>query len=387
MRKQIRRKRTNAERKLRYKKFSQTKNSAKDSQKPLRFENISKVSPKSIEFESTIPLNEVDKTLPGLGDTVARVNFIQLLNDNVDDIKVYRNLLTLIDVNEADENGVTLLMRVAYNRDFPKLIKLLISKGADINAIDKNGNTALIVAAISHNVENANMLLKYNADINIKNNEGKDYNFYKLTIFDTDAALLSKMEKMARAVSYVYLVRCYNAYINDRPLKFDEKDFKKEYQALGLNPDKIPVNIIDRAKSCNKQELEKLVSATLSLVLDLFPTLVKKETVSHFFNYFKYIGEKMHYDLAQTVLVQYLLLHDLPISLDLPQEQIDRILKRCTEFPVKNLEHCIPNIMRQLQNEVKNQDRTEFLKKRLEDLIAGKDCYHKHYFLDFNFMV
>ncbi len=50
------------------------------------------------------------------------------------------------DVNAKDEDGITALMQAAFytNAD---IVKALIAAGADVNARDKNGKTALMLAA------------------------------------------------------------------------------------------------------------------------------------------------------------------------------------------------------------------------------------------------
>ncbi|WP_339045351.1 ankyrin repeat domain-containing protein [Candidatus Mesenet endosymbiont of Agriotes lineatus] len=51
-------------------------------------------------------------------------------------------------------------------------VKLLISKGADVNAKDKNGHTPLYVAIYKNNVDIAKLLISNGADINAKDNSG-----------------------------------------------------------------------------------------------------------------------------------------------------------------------------------------------------------------------
>ena len=51
---------------------------------------------------------------------------------------------------------------------------LLLKYGADVNAKDQNGNTALLVAAEHANVETITSLLKAGADVYAKDKEGHD---------------------------------------------------------------------------------------------------------------------------------------------------------------------------------------------------------------------
>lgn len=57
-----------------------------------------------------------------------------------------------------------------------RLIKLLVSNGADINAQDNKGNTLLMYAIALRNEPLINDILKLNPDVNIKNKEGKTAN-------------------------------------------------------------------------------------------------------------------------------------------------------------------------------------------------------------------
>ena len=56
-----------------------------------------------------------------------------------------------------------------HNGNFEEAIKLLIEKGADLNAIDKYGYTALIWACRNNNIEIVKLLIEKGADINAKN--------------------------------------------------------------------------------------------------------------------------------------------------------------------------------------------------------------------------
>ena len=55
---------------------------------------------------------------------------------------------------------------------YTKLAGILVLNGADINARDNNGDTALIVAASFRKAEMVKLLLDYKANVNIKNQDG-----------------------------------------------------------------------------------------------------------------------------------------------------------------------------------------------------------------------
>ena len=53
--------------------------------------------------------------------------------------------------------------------NYAKIIRMMIENGAQVNAGNKTGNTALHQAAAAGNDEAIKLLLKYGADIYIKN--------------------------------------------------------------------------------------------------------------------------------------------------------------------------------------------------------------------------
>ena len=72
------------------------------------------------------------------------------------------------DINAGDsEHGVLPLSRAAA-RNSVDVAKVLISKGADVNAKDKHDHTPLYFAAKIDSVEVANLLISKGADINAK---------------------------------------------------------------------------------------------------------------------------------------------------------------------------------------------------------------------------
>ena len=73
-----------------------------------------------------------------------------------------------VDVNHADNNGMTALM-LYTNKDSAKL---LIQAGADVNMADRAGNTVLHHVLKNCNTANARYLIKKGADYNRQNNRG-----------------------------------------------------------------------------------------------------------------------------------------------------------------------------------------------------------------------
>ncbi|MEO1185214.1 MAG: ankyrin repeat domain-containing protein, partial [Cyanobacteria bacterium J06636_27] len=93
----------------------------------------------------------------------SRLEILELLLANGADIN--------IPAPEEDGNKSTPLMETAY-RGSSKIARILIEKGADINARDAEGKTTLIIAAERGNAEVAGELILAGADIDAKDNNG-----------------------------------------------------------------------------------------------------------------------------------------------------------------------------------------------------------------------
>lgn len=80
-----------------------------------------------------------------------------------------------VDVNDVDEDGNTALTMAAWDvsQGAKSAAALLLSRRADVNAQDGDGNTALHYAVMNNNYGLCHLLIRYRADLNIENNEGK----------------------------------------------------------------------------------------------------------------------------------------------------------------------------------------------------------------------
>jgi len=54
-----------------------------------------------------------------------------------------------------------------------ELVKLLLAKGADVNAVDNQGNTALMLAANAGEFQIVDSLINGGANVNARNKEGR----------------------------------------------------------------------------------------------------------------------------------------------------------------------------------------------------------------------
>lgn len=90
------------------------------------------------------------------------------------------------DVNARNSDGYTALMSAVYHELDLRVAKLLLERGADVNARTNEGLTALHSAASYCNECAAKMLLERGADVNARNNQGYT------------ALMLSKCEKLTK---------------------------------------------------------------------------------------------------------------------------------------------------------------------------------------------
>ncbi len=77
------------------------------------------------------------------------------------------------DVNASDKKGMTALLYAARRHNNPEMIKLLLDSGADVNASNKDGWTPLMIVVRNHlNTEMIKLLLVSGADVNASNKDG-----------------------------------------------------------------------------------------------------------------------------------------------------------------------------------------------------------------------
>lgn len=92
-----------------------------------------------------------------------------------DDIKVVKEAISLgADLNAKNNHGYTALMLAALGGGTRlEIAKLLIASGADLNIKNSNsGETTLILAALSNELEVVKLLIELGADINIQDAKG-----------------------------------------------------------------------------------------------------------------------------------------------------------------------------------------------------------------------
>lgn len=77
------------------------------------------------------------------------------------------------NLNARDDLGRTALLWIAPAKDNPEMAKFLISKGADVNAKDNQGETALMIAASQSNPGIVTALLEGGAEVDSQNKTGR----------------------------------------------------------------------------------------------------------------------------------------------------------------------------------------------------------------------
>lgn len=121
---------------------------------------------------------------PIIDDNQMNLNFISACRNG--DITTVKQLINDIDVNYKDEYGFTALMWASFhdipqtNHDIPQIVDELVKKGADMNAQNNDGWTALMFASWSGYHKIASLLLSIGANRDLQNDRGR--NAYDLAL-------------------------------------------------------------------------------------------------------------------------------------------------------------------------------------------------------------
>lgn len=77
-----------------------------------------------------------------------------------------------VNINAIDNDGETALMEAADSRN-AEAVRVLIANGANVNAADEDGETALMIAADEGNVEAVRLLIEAGANLNARDEDGE----------------------------------------------------------------------------------------------------------------------------------------------------------------------------------------------------------------------
>ncbi len=110
------------------------------------------------------------KVLEGRGIPFTREAFLKEVGaGNKENVVLF--LKAGMDVNAVDKEGSTALMIAAEKGDI-ELARVLLQNGADVNARNRDGYTALMYAAYKGSAEVVELLLENNADVNARDKDG-----------------------------------------------------------------------------------------------------------------------------------------------------------------------------------------------------------------------
>lgn len=113
-----------------------------------------------------------------LSDNGANINLVSdegitplLIANDVESVKI---LSKTTNINKANASGVTPLIAFSGREISIEAISILLENGADVNKIDKDGETALSTAIENSNFEAALLLLNNNANPNLAKKKAKE---------------------------------------------------------------------------------------------------------------------------------------------------------------------------------------------------------------------
>ncbi len=111
----------------------------------------------------------------------ANARFVALWSDPSGDTYEHKEMTSLqaqkalnsgADVNARDRDGKTALITAA-EIGMADTVRLLLTHGADVNSRDANGTTALMYAAIEDHVGVIQLLLAHGANVNARDRDGE----------------------------------------------------------------------------------------------------------------------------------------------------------------------------------------------------------------------
>ena len=128
-------------------------------------------------LESGINVNEEDENkITLLYECAINIGYAAILNNRKKERKLIKLLKLLVsygaDIDHRIYNGWTALIEVA-ERGFTNSVKTLLMLGADLNIQDNYGQTALIHATENNHIETIEILLNYTANVELVDKEGQ----------------------------------------------------------------------------------------------------------------------------------------------------------------------------------------------------------------------
>ncbi len=135
------------------------------------------------------------------------VDLVAMSNGSYKCIKVMKLLLNNgVDINAPIGNdGATALMTATLLNGI-RMVKFLLSYGADVNLVNNSGWTALITASLLGEVTIVKLLLSHGADVNVKASDKKDLGDKVIT-----ALSVAEMKKHLDPAKYGVIIKLLKA--------------------------------------------------------------------------------------------------------------------------------------------------------------------------------
>lgn len=132
-----------------------------------------------------------------------------------------------VSANYRDEDGLTPLMRAA-DRNEDQVVDVLVSAGAELDAVDEDGQTALHYAAYCEHADMAGLLISYGASTDIKDRDD-------MTAFDAATGdTLASMQK-AKSGTWKRKTKPYNTLGRARQLPLNIANSKLTLLVAGVS--------------------------------------------------------------------------------------------------------------------------------------------------------
>lgn len=146
-------------------------------------------------------INGAGVAVAATGDTTAaqdkgaaeRVPAIYLAAKRGKLVRLRALIATGADVNASNRNGRTALMGAVFYRN-KAIARELLSEGANVDAGDVQGRTALMLAVANNDMEMARLLLMYGADVKVKDKKERS----AITIAEKSTAKKASKKKLIK---------------------------------------------------------------------------------------------------------------------------------------------------------------------------------------------